>query len=308
MVLTLLFGGQGSQKIGMLHSWLALEKVKECVTIASDVLGEDALLLDREESLANTRGVQLALLILQSGMALELQQRGLVPQFGAGHSLGAWSAAVAAGSLNFEDAVRLVDIRARTMHDAAPGDYGMSAVIGLNRVALSKAVDSLRAEGEEIWLSNLNSAEQSTVSGSHAALAKMEAIGASLGARKIKRLKVAVPAHSELMSPARFAVAKAMEHTTVDSPRYPLLANSSSRMIRTGAQVKKDLIEVIDQPVQWGPGIASLAERGVTDWIQVSPGNTLIGLLRGLDTDYTGWCVDNVGVEETIAKVGVEKL
>lgn len=146
----------------------------------------------------------------------------------------------------------------------------MSAVIGLNRMRLSQAVDELHDQGEEIWLSNLNSAAQSTVSGSDSALRLLEPVVAEMGAQRVKRLRVSVPAHSALMEPARTAVGEAMGDIAVDRPAFPLLANTSGRMIRTAPQVREDLVAAIDQPVQWGTGVAALAERGVTHWIQVS--------------------------------------
>lgn len=303
MTVALLFGGQGSQTAGMLHAWSAVSEVDNQIRHSSHILGEDVLHLDSANSLKKTRAVQLSLLILQTGVAQALKNRGLNPSYGAGHSLGAWSAAVSAAALSFEDALRLVDIRASTMETAAPGHYGMSAVIGLNRPALAQAVETLRGKGEEIWLSNLNSAAQSTVSGSDAALRKLEPMIEKMGAQRIKRLRVAVPAHSELMEPARTAVGEAMTDISVSRPAFPLLANTTGRMIRTAKQVREDLIYAIDQPVQWGTGIAALAERGVTHWIQVSPGNSLIGLLRDIPGESTAWCTDNVGLNETIARI-----
>lgn len=303
MTVALLFGGQGSQVAGMLNSWSAVPEVKEQITTASEVLKEDVYLLDSATALEKTRAVQLSLLILQTGVAQALRNKGVSPSYGAGHSLGAWSAAVVAGSLTFEDALRLVDIRASTMATASPGHYGMSAVIGLNRMRLSQAVDDLHDQGEEIWLSNLNSAAQSTVSGSDSALRLLEPAVAEMGAQRVKRLRVSVPAHSALMEPARTAVGEAMGDIAVDRPAFPLLANTSGRMIRTAPQVREDLVAAIDQPVQWGTGVAALAERGVTHWIQVSPGNSLIGLLRDVQDEAEAWCTDNVNIDETVARI-----
>lgn len=303
MTVALLFGGQGSQVVNMLHSWSGVPEIEERIAIASEVLKEDIYLLDSAAALEETRAVQLSLLILQTGVAQALRNKGVVPSYGAGHSLGAWSAAVVAGSLTFEDALRLVDIRASSMAAASPGHYGMSAVIGLNRIRLFQAVGALQEQGEEIWLSNLNSATQSTVSGSDAALCLLKPVVAEMGAQRIKRLRVSVPAHSALMEPARTAVGEAMTDITVLRPTFPLLANTSGRMIRTAPQIREDLIAAIDQPVQWGTGVAALAERGVTHWVQVSPGNSLIGLLRDVQGDAEAWCTDNVNIDETAARI-----
>lgn len=302
MTTTLLFGGQGSQIPGMLHDWAVLPVVHEHVETASEVLGEDAWALDDAEALQGTRAVQLSLLTLQTGIARTLIESGLRPEYAAGHSLGAWSAAVAAGALSFPDALRMVDVRASGMAAAAPTGYGMSAVIGLNETALARLTEQLREDGEEIWLSNLNSASQITVSGSEAALEKLETLVQSAGAQRIVRLAVAVPAHSPLMMPARRTLGEMMADVKMNRPGFPLLANTTGRMIRAAPQLRDDLVHATDRPVQWSMGVAALSERGVDNWIQISPGNSLIGLLRDVKGDSQAWCTDNVGIRETLAR------
>lgn len=303
MTTTLLFGGQGSQKAGMLHDWSVLPTVQEHMATAMEILGEDAWELDTEEALHGTRAVQLSLLILQTGVAKELMNHGVQPSFAAGHSLGAWSAAVAAGALALEDALRMVDVRATGMAEAVSDGYGMAAVIGLGPSPLEDLVQQVHTVDEEIWLSNLNSPTQSTVSGSISALAKLEPLVEAAGAQRMVRLKVAVPAHSPLMQSARESLEEAMGPVEMTNPAFPLLANTTGRMIRTASQLRTDLIHATDQPVQWSTGIAALSERGVDNWIQVSPGNALVGLLRDVKGDSQAWCMDNVGIEETAARV-----
>lgn len=303
MTTALLFGGQGNQKPGMLHDWATLPAVAERVEVASDVLGEDAWNFDSQDSLRGTRTVQLSLLILQTGIAQELADAGLRPDYGAGHSLGAWSAAVAAGALDFSDAVHLVDVRGSGMAAAAPSGYGMSAVIGLSESVLARLTDHLRQEGEEIWLSNLNSAHQSTVSGAVTALERLGDLAQEAGAQRVVRLDVAVPAHSPMMTPARQALGETMGNVEMVRPQFPLLANTTGRMIRTTRQLSEDLIDATDRPVRWSLGVAALSERGIARWVQVSPGNNLISLLRDVKGSSQAWCVDNVGIEETVARI-----
>lgn len=302
MTIVFLFGGQGSQKTGMLHHWSQVPEVADHIAAASETLDEDVLDFDTAEALQGTRAVQLSLLVLQSGISAALQSRGIQPDFGAGHSLGAWSAAVAAGCLPYRDAVRLVDIRSTTMAASAPSGHGMSAVIGLGLQALTRIVDQLRVAGHDAWLTNLNSSTQFTVSGTNAALDYLSPLAADAGAQRVVRLKVAVPAHCPLMTPARQALEGVVSEVATGRPRFPLLANTTGRLLRTAGPVLSDLVTSTDQPVRWGSGIAALSERGIGRWVQVSPGNTLIGLLRELDDGGRSWCVDNVGLDETAAR------
>lgn len=303
MTTTLLFGGQGSQRPGMLHDWAAVPAVRSYVETASEVLGEDAWALDTSGALQHTRAVQLSLLILQTGLAHELQDSGVMPSYAAGHSLGAWSAAVAAGAVAFSDALRMVDIRATGMASAAPAGYGMAAVIGLSQPRLESLLEQLRAAGEEIWVANLNSAGQTTVSGSSSALERLESAAAAAGAQRLVRLEVAVPAHSPLMRSAREKLGEAMADVPLGRPLFPLLSNTTGRMIRTASQVREDLIYATDRPVQWRMGIAALSERRVTNWVQVSPGSNLIGLLRDVKGEAQAWCTDNAGLDGTVTKI-----
>ena len=302
MTAVLLFGGQGSQTTGMLHDWSTLPQVAAHVAEASEVLGEDVLHLDTAEALTGTRAVQLSLLILQCGIAAALEDAGLRPDIGAGHSLGGWSAAVAAGALGFADAVRLVDIRATGMAKAAPDGYGMSAVMGLREPAMEQLVAGLREEGHDAWLTNANTPTQFTVSGSEVALDLVNDRAADAGATKVVRLAVAVPAHSPLMEPARDALAVAARDMTVGTLRYPVLANTNGRLLRRADRVLADLVGSTSLPVQWTTGMSTLAERGVDCWIQTGPGRTLLGMLQGLSCRDRNWTVDGIGVEEAVTR------
>jgi malonate decarboxylase epsilon subunit len=299
MTTVMLFGGQGSQRPGMLHRWAELPEVADHVAEASAVLGEDMWDLDSELSLRGTRAVQLSLLTLHSGINAALWNRGFRPDTGAGHSLGAWSAAVAAGVLEFSDALRLVDVRASRMAAAAPAGYGMSAVVGLSEAAVRSLV---AATADEAWVSNLNTPLQCTVSGSDAALDRLRLAAADAGAQRVVRLDVAVPAHSPLMTPARTALEDAVADIRAGRPAFPLLANCSGRLLRDGAAVLSDLVASTDQPVQWSSGMAGVTERGVTNWVQCAPGQSLLGMLRGLDGQFRCWSVDSVGLDETVAR------
>ena len=306
MTTVLLFGGQGGQMPGMLHEWSFDTRVTPHLDAnldeASAVLGEDARLLDSPEALMGTRAVQLSLLILQCAIAVALEDEGLRVDIGAGHSLGGWSAAVAAGALSFTDAVRLVDVRATGMADAAPGGYGMSAVSGLGESEVERVGSGLRAEGADAWVTNKNTSTQFTVSGSEEALSRLRGRAADAGATKVVRLAVAVPAHSPMMDSARDALAVAAENVTIGTLRYPVLANSTGRLLRRSDKVLADLVASTSQPVQWSSGISAISERGVDCWVQTGPGRTLLGMLQDLSCRARNWSVDGIGVEEAVAR------
>lgn len=299
-----LFGGQGGQQAGMFARWKHLTPVTHNINRASQLLDEDGWAWDTPEALRGTRAVQLSLLVLQTGVAQELRAKGVEPDFAAGHSLGAWSAAVAAGVLRFDDAVRMVDIRSSGMAAAAPAGYGMIAVIGLKEAVLLRIVDKVREAGGEAWVSNLNSPLQITVSGSDESLALVSQYAQDSGAQKVARLKVAVPAHSPMMAATRARLAEEMGEIQTNPPRFPLVANATGRLARTARQVVEDLIISTDQPVRWGRGVDALSERGITQWVQLPPGNQLVGLLPPSEGEVTAWCIDNVGIEDTLIKVG----
>lgn len=301
MSIALLFSGQGSQKPGMLHTWSDIPEVAETVEEASALLKEDSLNLDTTEALHGTRAVQLSLLILQTGVSRALLKRGLNVDYLAGHSLGAWSAAVIAGVLSFSEAVDLVDVRARGMADAAPSGYGMCACTGLSEGTVDRLTGRLQKEGREVWVANRNSTDQCSVSGANKDLDEFSAHAKAQGARKIIRLAVSVPGHSPKMTSAKNALHEESGSVYPRRPKIPVMSNVSGRLLRTGPAILKDLVDSTNQTVRWSTGIASIAERRVDHWIQVSPGDNLIGLLRDLDISGRAWCVDNVGIDETLA-------
>jgi malonate decarboxylase epsilon subunit len=299
MTTVLLFGGQGSQRAGMLHRWSEVPEVSAHVAEASEVLDEDVWILDSMAELRGTRAVQLSLLVLHSGIAAALMGRGLRPDIGAGHSLGAWSAAVAAGILSFRDAVRLVDIRASSMASAAPAGFGMAAVTGLSESTVRRLVGQI---GTDAWVSNLNTPLQCTVSGSEPALAQLPALASDAGAQRVVRLDVAVPAHSPLMTPARSALEHAVDGVAVSHPAFPVVGNTTGRLLRREDAVMSDLVASTDQPVRWASGMAAVAERRIDCWVQCSPGASLLGMLRNVEGTSRSWSVDSVGIDETVAR------
>ncbi|MGY4857373.1 ACP S-malonyltransferase [Cryobacterium sp. AP23] len=298
MSVAVLFPGQGEQHEGMFSALPA--GTIDFVGIAAEVLDENANALDSAASLAGTRGTQLALLIAGSAWADAAKLAGLHVDFFAGHSLGMWTAAVAAGAIDFADAVHLVDVRSRTMALASPPDCGMIAIDGLSIRTVDTAATRLRREGKRVWLSNVNSPSQQTASGTHADL---ELLGEQLraeGARRVTRLAVTVPAHTTLMQPAADAVAAALAVVTIRKPALPIAGNLTGQTIFSAAKLRAELVESITRGVQWSTAVAILEERGVDTWIQAVPGRAL---LPALQSDHLALAADTTSIQDITFRV-----
>lgn len=280
MKYALLFPGQGSQSVGMLSAHSAPE-FAATFREASDVLGWDLAALVREgpaEELNRTEKTQPAL--LAAGIAVWRHWQSLdlpAPAAVAGHSLGEYAALVAAGSLGFADALRLVELRGRLMQAAVPaGTGGMTAVVGMD----DAAVDTLCAACTEGVLepANFNAPGQVVVAGEIRALDWLDVHGKSRGARMVKRLAMSVPSHCSLMRGASDQLAAALEKVDVKSPGIPVLHNLDAQP-RTGpADIRAALAAQLRQPVRWTQTVQALHARGIATLFECGPGKVLVGL------------------------------
>jgi malonate decarboxylase epsilon subunit len=302
MSVAVLFPGQGEQRAGMFCS--LPQGSADFISLASAVLDEDASALDSAASLSGTRGAQLALLIAGSAWARAADQAGVRADYFAGHSVGLWTAAVASGAVDFADAVRLVDIRARRMALASPPDSGMIAIEGLSASAVAAVAEALRGEGRQIWLSNVNSPVQVTASGIITDLDVLTERLRAVGARRITRLAVSVPAHTPLMQPAADAVGSALGRMRVRTPSVPIAGNVTGQTLFSATQLRTDLVESISRGVKWSTAIAILAERGVDAWVQLPPGRTLLSLTPTGDLALEA---ATIGIEETERRLAARR-
>jgi [acyl-carrier-protein] S-malonyltransferase len=210
----------------------------------------------------------------------------------AGHSLGEYSALVAAGALDFPAALRLVRRRGELMQEAVPPGVGaMAAILGLERQAVAKvartAQDELRGEPESgleggavCSVANDNAPGQTVIAGHTAAVERAVELARERGARKAVRLGVSAPFHCPLMRPAREAMAELLEATPFADPRMPVVTNVDAAPVTSGAQLRQALIRQIDSPVRWTESVERLAGDGVTSFLEVGPGKVLTGLVR----------------------------
>jgi len=204
------------------------------------------------------------------------------PSFAAGHSLGEYSALVAAAALTLEDAVRIVHLRGRAMQDAVPeGEGGMAAVMGGDRATV-EALCVEAAQGEVLAPANFNAPGQIVISGHKRAVDRAAALA---GEKKLKAilLKVSAPFHCALMAPAARAVESALALLTIGAPRFPVIGNATALPNQDAEPIKALLVRQIDAPVRWEQTIQLMAEAGVTHALEIGPGKVLAGLVKRID-------------------------
>lgn len=280
MTYALLFPGQGSQSVGMLAAHEAPE-VRDTFREAADVLGWDVAQLVQNgpaEELNRTEKTQPALLAASTALWRLWQSRDLPPPAAlAGHSLGEYSALVAAGSLPFAEALKLVELRGQLMQAAVPaGTGGMTAVVGLD----DDAVAALCADCPDGVLepANFNAPGQVVVAGEIRALAWLDANGKSRGARMVKRLAMSVPSHCSLMRPAAEQLAAALEKVDVRAPRIPVRHNLDAAPREAPEQIRAALAAQLHQPVRWTQTVQALDAQGIGRFFECGPGKVLVGL------------------------------
>jgi [acyl-carrier-protein] S-malonyltransferase len=282
-----LFPGQGSQFVGMAKDLYDREPVaRERFQAANRILGFDLAELCFQgpaEALQLTAHTQPAILV-HSVIAYELLcQRGMVPVAVAGHSLGEYSALVAAGCLPFADAVRLVHHRGRYMQEAVPVGVGaMAAILGLEAVQVELACVEVLDDGV-VQPANYNCPGQIVISGHATAVRKAMARCLEKGAAKVTELPVSAPFHSALMEPAAERLAPELLAVDYGELRVPVISNVEARPIASKARVPRLLVEQITAPVRWQESMEALVEMGVEAVVEVGPGKVLSALMRRID-------------------------
>lgn len=287
-----LFPGQGSQFAGMGKSLAATYASARAVFEEADhALGfalSDLCFNGPEEKLKLTENTQPALLAVSIAAYRVLSDEGLKPDFVAGHSLGEYSALVAAGSLELTDALQLVRKRGQYMQDAVP--QGVGAMAALLKLPEGRLDEILReaAKGEVVSAANLNSPDQIVIAGHAAAVNRAIDLAKAAGARRAVLLPVSAPFHCALMRPAQLRLAEDLDATNFRDLEIPLVNNFQARIIRTGAEARASLYEQVPNPVRWTESIQLLASQGVTQFIETGAGGVLTGLLRNINPELTG--------------------
>ncbi|WP_099062535.1 ACP S-malonyltransferase [Serratia sp. BW106] len=279
------FPGQGSQTLGMLADLATQYPIVEATfSEASSVLGYDLWQLVQQgpaEELNKTWQTQPALLAASVAIFRVWQQQGgKAPAIMAGHSLGEYSALVCAGVLDFQAAIRLVELRGKLMQEAVPeGTGAMSAIIGLNNAAIAKACEE-SAQGQVVSPVNFNSPGQVVIAGNKEAVERAGAACKAAGAKRALPLPVSVPSHCALMKPAADKLAIALQEITFSAPQVPVVNNVDVRTETDPEAIRSALVRQLYSPVRWTESVEFMAAQGVTLLLEVGPGKVLTGLTK----------------------------
>jgi malonate decarboxylase epsilon subunit len=279
MGVAFLFPGQGSQYPGMLHQLPEHSAVNQTINEASELLKEDVLSFDTEEKLQSTVSVQLSLLIASVATARALQTEGAEADMVAGHSVGAFGAAVIAGALDFKDALSLVKKRGELMEQAYPIGFGMGVVLGLSERNLLSIMNDLPSDAL-LYLANLNSPDQITITGEVSSIKQLFQAAQSKGARKVHLLNVSVPSHCPLLQTVSVELEKHLQGVSLKEPSIPYAGNRTARALRNAHAIREDLALSISNPVRWYDATSVLFELGARLFIEMAPGHTLTVLTR----------------------------
>lgn len=287
-----LFPGQGSQKAGMgktlndtfAEARFTFEQADRVLSIPLSKL----CFQGPEDALKLTENTQPALLTVSIAAYRVLAAHGIRPDFVAGHSLGEYSALVAAGSLKLEDALPLVRSRGRYMQEAVPpGEGAMAAILKLPEDKLDEILQQA-AQGEVVSAANFNSPEQIVIAGHAGAVQRAAELAKAAGAKRAVLLPVSAPFHCPLMKPAQERLKPDLDATPFADLAIPLINNWQAQSITSGPEARYGLYEQIPHPVRWTDTIRYLAAQGVTRFIEVGAGTVLIGLLRSIDPALEG--------------------
>jgi [acyl-carrier-protein] S-malonyltransferase len=257
-----------------------------------------------DEDLRLTENTQPAILTVSVAAWRVLAEKGIQPSLAAGHSLGEWSAHVAAGTLSFADAVRAVRARGRAMQLAVPAGQGaMAAILALDSAQVAEACAEAAAEtGLVVSAANFNSPSQTVISGALAAVEKASAIAKAKGARRAVMLPVSAPFHCALMQPAQEEVARVLDRITLADPSIPVAANVTGSLIATTGAARDALIRQVTGTVRWVDCVHALVAAEATLFIEVGPGKVLCGLLKQIDPTQKSLNVEDVAsLEATLA-------
>jgi len=289
--LAFLFPGQGSQSKGMLADLIADEKViSDTFAEASDVLGYNMKALvvdDADGKLDQTEFTQPALLTASISLYRLWNARGGVAASQmAGHSLGEYSALVAAGAIEFADAVALVAFRGRSMSEAVPAGVGkMAAIIGLDDAVVSEVCEKSSVGDEQVWAANFNCPGQLVIAGNSAAVEKAMDAAKAAGAKRALPLAVSAPSHTPLMHSAADAMKAKLEGLTVSAPACPVWSNARAVTLSDAGDIRDALVEQLVSPVRWTETVQKMAADGVTATIEMGPGKVLAGLVRRIEKE-----------------------
>ncbi len=291
------FPGQGSQSRGMMNGYADFAEVRDTFAEASDILQQDLWQLVAEGSDTELNAtVNTQPVMLTAGVAVYRawqSQHGATPALMAGHSLGEYTALVAAGALSFADALPLVRFRAQCMQQAVPeGVGGIAAILGLDDDAV-RAVCAEGAQGEVLEAVNYNSPAQVVIAGNRAAVERGMELAKARGAKRAIMLPMSVPSHCQLLKGAAEQLRGYLAHIVLQAPAIPVLHNADVAAYTDSVAIKDALVRQLYSPVRWVETVLEFGKQGVTHNVECAPGKVLAGLNKRIDTNQQALAIND---------------
>lgn len=302
-----LFPGQGSQKVGMVQDLCEkYDSVKALIKEADETLGfsiSKMMFEGPDTELMKTEFTQPAILTASVAVWQVLKEHGLTPDIAAGHSLGEYSALVAAGAISFADAVHTVHLRGRFMQEAVPlGEGGMAAVIGSTPETIGKVCGEVSTEDLPVQAVNFNCPGQVVIAGATAAVEKACEALKEAGARRAIMLKVSAPFHSTLMEPAALRLKEVLDKIDIHDTTIPVVANVNAKEETKADDIRKNLVDQAAHPVHWDESIRNMIAGGVDMTVEAGPGTVLTGFMKKIDRSVPCHHAEDVAtIDEVVA-------
>lgn len=299
MKIAFLFPGQGSQKVGMVHDlYEKYDSVKSLIHEADDTLGfsiSKMMFEGPDAELMKTEFTQPAILTASVAVWQVLKENGIEADIAAGHSLGEYSAVVAAGALSFADAVHTVHLRGKFMQEAVPlGKGAMAAVIGLTPDEIVKICGDVSTEDAPVQAVNFNCPGQVVIAGEAGAVEKACGALKEAGARRAVMLKVSAPFHSTLMEPAAKRLKKVLDTISIHDTLIPVFANVNAKEETKADEIRKNLVDQAAHAVHWEESVRNMIAGGVDCTVEVGPGTVLSGFMRKIDRSVTNLHAEDI--------------